>query len=71
MYFAEHGLADGPLLVLLHGLIQPGDFWANQLDAFGARYRLLVPDLRGYSSTDHPGGVPNTGSLVRKRPEPS
>src|SRR6266540_3607452 len=48
MYYEEHGTPDSPPLVLLHGFIQTGAFWANQLAAFGAHYRLLVPDLRGH-----------------------
>jgi pimeloyl-ACP methyl ester carboxylesterase len=57
MYYAEHGTPNGPPLVLLHGLTQTGDFWINQLAAFGAHYRLLVPDLRGHGRTDNPGGA--------------
>ena len=57
MYYEEHGTPDSPPLVLLHGFIQTGAFWANQLAAFGAHYRLLIPDLRGHGRTDNPGGV--------------
>lgn len=56
VYYEEHGLPDGPPLMLLHGFTQTGDFWVNQLDAFGVHYRLLVPDLRGHGRTDNPGG---------------
>ncbi|MFL5680409.1 MAG: alpha/beta fold hydrolase [Chloroflexota bacterium] len=56
MYYEEHGRSDGPPLVLLHGFTMIGDFWAKQLVAFGARYRLIVPDLRGHGRTDNPGG---------------
>ena len=55
MYYEEHGTPDGPPLVLLHGFTGTGDFWSNQLTAFGAHYRLLVPDLRGHGRTDNPG----------------
>jgi pimeloyl-ACP methyl ester carboxylesterase len=57
MYYEEHGTPDGPPLVLLHGFTQSGDFWINQLAAFGAHYRLLVPDLRGHGRTDNPDGL--------------
>src|SRR5688500_3745461 len=57
MYYEEHGKADGPTLVLHHGFIQTGASWTHQLAAFGAHYRLLVPDLRGHGRTDNPGGA--------------
>jgi pimeloyl-ACP methyl ester carboxylesterase len=57
MYYEEHGAPNGPPLVLLHGFTQAGAFWASQLAAFGAHYRLLVPDLRGHGRTDNPGGA--------------
>ena len=57
VYYAEHGTPDGPPLVLLHGFTGTGDFWSKQLTAFGAHYRLLVPDLRLHGRTDNPGGL--------------
>jgi pimeloyl-ACP methyl ester carboxylesterase len=57
MYYTEHGTPDGPPLVLLHGFTANGDFWVNQLAAFGAHYRLLVPDVRGHGRTDNPDGL--------------
>ncbi|HEU5103722.1 MAG TPA: alpha/beta hydrolase [Roseiflexaceae bacterium] len=56
MYYAEHGTPEGPPLILLHGFTATGDFWASQLPAFGAQYRLIVPDLRSHGRTDNPGG---------------
>ncbi|MDI3339595.1 MAG: alpha/beta hydrolase [Sphaerobacter sp.] len=57
LYYAEHGLADGSPLVLLHAFMATGDQWQPHLDGFGARYRLIVPDLRGHGRTDNPGGL--------------
>jgi pimeloyl-ACP methyl ester carboxylesterase len=57
MYYEEHGTPGGLPVVLLHGFTQTGAFWANQIAAFGACYRLLVPDLRGHGRTDNPGGA--------------
>ncbi|HEX5503195.1 MAG TPA: alpha/beta hydrolase [Thermomicrobiales bacterium] len=57
MYYEEHGRADGPPLVLLHGFFGTGAVWERQIGAFGDRYRLLVPDLRGHGRTDNPGGL--------------
>ena len=56
MYYEEHGDRDGAPLVLLHGWGGVADVWRPQVDAFGARYRLIVPDLRGHGRTDNPGG---------------
>ena len=57
MYYAEHGSLDNPPLLLLHGFTSNGDSWASQLPAFSARYRLVIPDLRGHGRTDNPGGA--------------
>jgi pimeloyl-ACP methyl ester carboxylesterase len=56
MYFEEHGRPDGPPLVLLHGFTATGAMWQAQLDALGARYRLLITDQRGHGRTDNPAG---------------
>ncbi len=56
LYYEEAGTPDGPPLVLLHGFNGSGAFWTEQLAAFGARYRLLIPDWRGHGRTDNPGG---------------
>ena len=56
LYYEEAGIPDGPPLVLLHGFNGSGAFWIGQLAAFGARYRLLIPDWRGHGRTDNPGG---------------
>ena len=57
MYYEEHGKPGGPPLVLLHGFNGTGAAWKRQLEAFGARYRLVVPDWRGHGRTDNPGGI--------------
>jgi pimeloyl-ACP methyl ester carboxylesterase len=57
MYYEEHGKPSGPPLVLLHGFSSTGDSWREQIEAFGARYRLIIPDLRGHGRTDNPGGL--------------
>lgn len=58
MHYDEYGQPAGPPLVLLHGFTATADMWANQLAAFGARYRLINPELRGHGRTDNPAGLP-------------
>src|SRR5262245_54866554 len=57
MYFQDGGLPGGPPLVLLHGFRAAADMWVNQLSDFGARYRLIIPELRGHGRTNNPGGL--------------
>lgn len=58
MYYEEHGRTDAPPLVLLHGFSGAADQWRYQIAPFGARFRLLVPELRGHGRTDNPGDLP-------------
>jgi pimeloyl-ACP methyl ester carboxylesterase len=52
---AEHGPADGPLVILLHGFPELGYSWRHQVEPLArAGYRLLVPDLRGFGDSDAP-----------------
>ena len=55
---AEHGPADGPVVVLLHGFPELGFSWRHQVAPLAAAgYRVLVPDLRGYGDSEAPGAV--------------
>lgn len=42
---------DCPALVLLHGFPHDRTLWAAQRDALAARWRVIVPDLRGFGTT--------------------
>lgn len=54
----EHGPADGPLVLLLHGFPELGRSWRHQVGPLAtAGYRVLVPDLRGYGASDAPAEV--------------
>ncbi len=51
----EHGPADGPVVLLLHGFPELGYSWRHQVQPLAeAGYRVLVPDLRGYGGSDAP-----------------
>jgi pimeloyl-ACP methyl ester carboxylesterase len=54
-HVAEHGPADGPLVLLLHGFPEFWWSWRHQLVELGeAGYRAVAPDLRGYGASDKP-----------------
>lgn len=42
----------GPPVVLLHGFPETWYAWRFQIPVLGRRYRLIVPDLRGYGATE-------------------
>jgi epoxide hydrolase 4 len=48
---------EGPLVVLLHGFPQFWYAWRHQIPALATRFRVAVPDLRGYGQTDKPPKV--------------
>jgi len=55
----EHRLAvrvlgKGRPLLLVHGLMTAGYSFRYLLDRLGSRYRLIIPDLPGAGSSDHP-----------------
>lgn len=49
------GETAAPSAVLLHALGERAGDWAPVIPAFGARYRLYLPDLRGHGDSDWPG----------------
>jgi len=46
LHFTERGA--GPPLLLVHGLMVTGEMFGPFLEHFAARYRVIVPDLRGH-----------------------
>src|ERR1700686_1300631 len=66
-HYAEAG--EGPPVVLLHGFPETSYAWRYQIEALKTRYRLIVPDLRGYGAGIC--GIGDEGSrmaLLRHRP---
>lgn len=49
-HYVEAG--EGPPVVLLHGFPETSYAWRHQIEALKSRYRLIVPDLRGYGATE-------------------
>lgn len=56
---------DGPPLLLLHGFPQTGAMWATIAPALAQRFRLFVPDMRGYGQSSTPDS--KGGSAYTKR----
>jgi pimeloyl-ACP methyl ester carboxylesterase len=46
---------EGELVVLLHGFFEFWYSWRHQIPALARRYKVVVPDLRGYNDSDKPG----------------
>jgi epoxide hydrolase 4 len=44
----------GPLVLLLHGFLDFWYGWREQIPVLAERFRVVVPDLRGYILTDKP-----------------
>lgn len=56
------GPEQGPLVILLHGFPEFWYGWRQQIDVLAnAGYRVLVPDQRGYNTSDKPSGIRNYG----------
>ena len=50
--------ADGPVVMLLHGLAGCGDEFIPTAEAVGPGYRFILPDLRGHgASSRHPADL--------------
>lgn len=58
LHVVEAGPEDGPLVVLLHGFPEFWYGWRRQIGPLAeAGYRVLVPDQRGYNTSDKPPRV--------------
>lgn len=53
-HYVEAG--SGPPLVLLHGFPLFWFQWRKMIPVLAQRFRVIAPDLRGYSSTEKPAG---------------
>lgn len=58
IHVVEAGPRDGPLVILLHGFPEFWYGWRRQIGPLAeAGYRVLVPDQRGYNTSDKPARV--------------
>src|SRR5262245_40300676 len=54
LYYEEHG--DGPPLILIHGGLSTGSFWAPAAAELAAGFRVITPDSRGHGRSANPAG---------------
>ncbi len=62
LHVAEAG--EGEPLLMLHGWPQNWFMWRHLVPALGGRYRLLMPDLRGFGWSDAPASGYGTERLA-------
>lgn len=57
LHYVVAGDPSAPPLLALHGFPECWWAWRRHLDPLAERFRLLVPDLRGYNRSGKPDGV--------------
>lgn len=50
-------------MLMVHGWPGMWTSWSKQITYFEKEYHLLVPDLRGFASSTHPGDVEASGTM--------
>ncbi|MFN3825976.1 MAG: alpha/beta fold hydrolase [Pseudorhodobacter sp.] len=57
----------GAPLILLHGFPQNGLCWSKVAPALAERFRVIIPDLRGYGDSDAPPNDPDHESYSKRQ----
>jgi len=60
------GAVGAPALLLLHGFPQTHAIWHRVAQRLGRRYRLVMPDLRGYGDSSKPAGLPDHSNYSKR-----
>ncbi len=61
------GRADAPPMLLLHGFPQSHAMWHRVALRLAPRFRLVLPDLRGYGDSAKPPGEPGHANYSKRR----
>ena len=60
------GRADAPALLLMHGFPQSHVMWRRVALQLADRFRLVLPDLRGYGDSAKPPGLPDHSNYSKR-----
>ena len=60
------GAAHAPVLLLLHGFPQTHAIWHRVAQRLRDRFRLVMPDLRGYGDSSKPPGLPDHSNYSKR-----
>lgn len=63
MHYVEAG--EGPPVILLHGFPETWYAWRKQIPVLAMKYRVIVPDLRGYGETAKPNNGYDKRTMAR------
>ena len=63
VHYVEAG--EGLPVILLHGFPETWYAWRKQIPALAEKYRLIVPDLRGYGETAKPASGYDKRTMAR------
>ncbi|KIJ53653.1 hypothetical protein M422DRAFT_25478 [Sphaerobolus stellatus SS14] len=64
MHYVDINPSANRTLLLVHGWPSLWSSWSNQIQHFEKDYHLIVPDLRGFGSSSHPGDVESSGTMA-------
>lgn len=65
-HWVETGKADGPAVVLLHGIPESWRCWRQQMPALSGQFRVIAPDLKGYGQSEKAEGDYSGSNVARE-----
>ena len=65
-HYVEQGPADGPVVLLLHGLPEGWYSWRYVMPLLDGKYRVIAPDMKGYGRSQASDSDYNWHSVARQ-----
>jgi epoxide hydrolase 4 len=65
-HYIDHGTKDGPAVLFLHGMPEGWYSWRYVLPLIDSRYRLIVPDMKGYGRSSAADSDYNWHTVARQ-----